>query len=66
MTSAATSPVVFCSHSSRDKPIVEQFAARLRRDGIDAWLDKWEMSAGDDFIAKINDGLARSDAPSRL
>jgi len=34
---------VFCSHRRADKPIVEAFARRMRQDGIDAWLDKWEI-----------------------
>src|SRR5215470_12159666 len=62
MTSEPDRPVVFCSHSSKDKPVVAQFAERLRADGIDAWLDVWEMSAGDNLVAKINDGLARCTA----
>jgi CHAT domain/TIR domain/AAA ATPase domain len=62
MTSATARPVIFCSHSSADTPAVERFAARLRADGFEAWLDKWEMSTGDDFVAKINDGLARCSA----
>jgi len=51
--------VVFCSHASADKPVVTAFAQRLRGDGFDAWVDKWEMDAGEDFVAQINDGLER-------
>lgn len=53
---------VFCSHRSIDKPKVEDFARRLRENGIDAWLDKWEVQPGDDIVAKINQGLAEMDA----
>lgn len=48
---------VFCSHRSVDKPEVEALAARLRAAGIDAWLDKWEILAGDSIVNKINAGL---------
>ncbi|MFM7548523.1 MAG: toll/interleukin-1 receptor domain-containing protein [Cyanobacteriota bacterium] len=53
---------VFLSHSSRDKPAVEALARYLRQEGIDAWLDKWEIGPGDDIIAKMNDGLEQADA----
>ncbi|QLH38092.1 MAG: CHAT domain-containing protein [Defluviicoccus sp.] len=48
---------VFISHSSKDKPAVEALAQALRARGINVWLDKWEIRAGDDIVAKINDGL---------
>lgn len=50
---------VFLSHSSKDKPQVAELAAFLRANGIDAWLDQWEIAPGDDLVAKINDGLDR-------
>ena len=53
---------VFLSHSSRDKPAVEALARYLRERGIDVWLDQWEISPGDDIIARMNDGLLRADA----
>jgi hypothetical protein len=53
---------VFLSHSSRDKPAVESLARYLREQGIDVWLDKWEISPGDDIIVRMNDGLLQADA----
>ncbi|HSR69022.1 MAG TPA: toll/interleukin-1 receptor domain-containing protein [Acidobacteriota bacterium] len=47
---------VFISHSSKAKPAVEALAIFLRRRGIEAWLDKWEIAAGDDIVASINQG----------
>lgn len=48
------SPKVFVSHASEDKDrFVLEFAAKLRANGIDAWLDKWEMLPGDSLITKI-------------
>lgn len=47
-------PKVFVSHASEDKdPFVLSFATRLRANGIDAWIDKWEMLPGDSLVDKI-------------
>ncbi len=48
---------VFCSHRSVDKPEVEAFATLLRKKGIDAWFDRWEIAPGDDIVARMNEGL---------
>src|SRR5438067_2247952 len=42
--------------------MVLAFAERLRADGFDAWVDQWEMGAGEDLVAQINDGLERCSA----
>lgn len=52
---------VFCSYRTLDAEVVHTFAARLRRDGIDAWLDTFEISPGQDFVAAINAGLTASE-----
>ncbi|WFN35240.1 toll/interleukin-1 receptor domain-containing protein [Methanogenium sp. S4BF] len=56
-------PKVFISHASEDKErFVVKFAERLRYDGIEAWLDKWEILLGDSLVQKIFDeGLEQSD-----
>ncbi|WXL27776.1 toll/interleukin-1 receptor domain-containing protein [Ectopseudomonas mendocina] len=47
-------PKVFVSHASEDKErFVMDFAHKLRSNGVDAWLDKWEMKPGDSLITKI-------------
>ncbi len=47
-------PKVFISHASEDKQrFVLKFAERLRSNGIEAWLDKWEMLPGDSLVQKI-------------
>lgn len=52
----------FISHSSIDKPFVERLATDLRtREGIDAWLDKWEIMPGDKIPEKLEEGLANAD-----
>src|SRR4028119_1319134 len=49
----------FISHSSIDKPFVEHLATDLRiREGIDAWLDKWEILPGDRIPQKLEEGLS--------
>lgn len=49
-----TTPKVFVSHASEDKErFVLDFARRLRENGVDAWLDQWEMKPGDSLVDKI-------------
>jgi hypothetical protein len=49
-----SAPKVFISHASEDKArFVVEFARRLRESGVDAWLDQWEMKAGDSLVDKI-------------
>jgi predicted transcriptional regulator len=44
------------------EPAVELLAAALRARGINAWLDRWEIKAGDDIVASIDQGLDQADA----
>lgn len=57
-------PRVFVSHASEDKDrFVNRFAAKLRENGVDAWLDKWEMLPGDSLVDKIfEEGLKDAQA----
>lgn len=49
-----SAPKVFVSHASEDKDrFVVAFARRLRENGVDAWLDQWEMKPGDSLVDKI-------------
>ena len=51
----------FISHSSIDKPFVERLATDLRtREGIDAWLDKWEILPGDRIPERLEEGLSNA------
>ena len=53
-TPPAAAPKVFISHASEDKQrFVDHFAARLRENGVDAWLDQWEMKPGDSLVDRI-------------
>jgi WD40 repeat protein len=52
---------VFLSHGSADKPAVEELARRLAKEGIRAWLDKWNLIPGDPWQPAIEKALAESE-----
>ena len=56
-----TSFHVFLSHSSSDKPAVEELARRLAKEGIQGWLDKWNLIPGDAWQPAIEKALAESE-----
>lgn len=59
----STSPKVFVSHAGEDKRFVEDFAAGLRENNIDAWVDSWELLPGDSIIDKIfEEAIGRAEA----
>ena len=53
---------VFLSHNSQDKPEVERVAERLKREGIEAWLDIWCLTPGGDWQDELAQGLRVSPA----
>ncbi len=56
-------PKVFISHASEDKQrFVLDFAKTLRRQGIDAWVDTWEMLPGDSLVDKVFKGIEQAEA----
>lgn len=57
-------PKVFISHATEDKDrFVLKFAEALRKNGVDAWLDKWEMLPGDSLVDKIfEEGIKEASA----
>jgi len=53
----------FISYSSKDKKFVLRLATDLRtREGIDAWLDQWEINPGDRIPERIEEGLSEAEA----
>lgn len=57
-----TTPQVFISHASDDKErFVINFALKLRQNGVDAWLDEWEIRPGDSPVDKIFEGIKNAD-----
>jgi GTPase SAR1 family protein len=51
---------VFLSYSSKDKVVVLPLAEKLKSSGLRVWIDAWEIRAGDNIPAKIEQGLDRS------
>lgn len=57
-------PKSFISHASEDKErFVTPFYEKLRANGVDAWIDNWEIKIGDSLIQKIfNDGIGKAES----
>jgi WD40 repeat protein/energy-coupling factor transporter ATP-binding protein EcfA2 len=53
---------VFLSHNSREKPVVERIAEKLKREGFEPWLDKWSLTPGGDWQDELAGGLRASTA----
>jgi hypothetical protein len=52
---------VFLSHSTKDKQFVETLAAELEAEEIEPWLCEVEIEFGQNFVAKIEEGLRDAD-----
>src|SRR6185503_17280387 len=50
---------VFLSHATADKPVVERLARLLRKQGLEPWLDEWNLVPGEPWQEAIEDALAR-------
>ncbi|MCA1692718.1 MAG: toll/interleukin-1 receptor domain-containing protein [Actinobacteria bacterium] len=53
---------VLGGYRSTDAATVEAFVRRLREAGLEACLDRWEIRAGDDIVARMDEGLDGCDA----
>jgi WD40 repeat protein len=53
---------VFFSHNSRDRDLVQRIAERLRREGVEPWLDRWELVPGGAWQEELGTGLDASSA----
>jgi energy-coupling factor transporter ATP-binding protein EcfA2 len=53
---------VFLSHNSRDKPFVLRIGERLKRAGLEPWLDQWSLTPGGRWQDELTEGLAASSA----
>jgi hypothetical protein len=52
---------VFLSHSTKDKQFVQTLAAELETEKIEPWLCEVDVEFGDNFVAKIDEGLCHAD-----
>jgi TIR domain-containing protein len=48
---------VFLSHATPDKPVVEELARILRMQGIEPWLDVWNLIPGEPWQEAIEEAL---------
>lgn len=53
------SDCVFVSYAHDDSEFVLPLATALREDGIDIWLDQWELKPSDDWQLRIGEALKR-------
>jgi CheY-like chemotaxis protein len=54
-------PLVFLSHSSKDKPLARRIARDLNARDVDVWLDEWEIRVSDSVAHCIQKGIAEAD-----
>jgi len=52
---------VFLSHAHSDQRVVQELYSRLKKDGVDAWLDKEEIVGGQHFEREIRKAVQDSD-----
>ena len=48
---------VFLSHASSDKPFVRRLSGRLRKAGVEVWLDERQLLVGDSLPEKVFKGV---------
>jgi tetratricopeptide (TPR) repeat protein len=48
---------IFLSHSTKDATFVRELADELKANGIEPWLCEVDIDYGDNFVAKIEEGL---------
>ena len=56
-TRGVTHPKVYLAHASEDKALVRPLAAQLMANGVEVWLDEWEIEPGDSLRSKMEEGL---------
>ena len=57
-------PTVFISYSwdsAEHRAWVRRFASDLRAEGIDAWLDQWDVQLGDDVTEFMERSVSQAD-----
>lgn len=51
---------VFLSYNNRDEASVERIAQRLKRAGLEPWLDKWSLTPGGEWQRELGAGMDAS------
>jgi hypothetical protein len=54
-------PKAFVSYAGQDGELAEAIARGLIAEGIEIFLDRWEILPGDNFVQKLNEGLRRAE-----
>jgi len=54
-------PTVFISYSHINSEWVHQFANALKQQGVNVWLDDWQIAAGESIVDALESGLRGSD-----
>src|ERR1700740_3654739 len=54
--------MVFVSYSRAEINMVRPIVERLRRNGVDCWLDESNIPVGEAFVVQLGEALARADA----
>jgi len=52
---------VFLCHSHTDRDIVQTLYSRLKKDGVEAWLDNEKLLPGQDWDYEIRNAILKSD-----
>lgn len=51
---------VFVSYAHEDADVALPLANHLMKNGLDVWIDKWELTVGDSLRERIDHGLSQS------
>jgi len=57
---------VFLCHASADKPAVHDLYLRLKKNGVDAWLDKEKLLPGQDWELEIRKAVKQEKSQSLI
>lgn len=52
---------VFISYSRQDRKFVRRLAQDLTNQGVEVWLDEWQMAVGQDIKAVLDESIAAYD-----
>lgn len=53
----ATHPKVYLAHATEDKAVARPLAEHLMANGVEVWLDEWDIEAGESLRQQMENGL---------